>query len=143
MEQEIVNEMSYDELYDKYIRLLADFENYKKTSKKLLANSVESAENNVILQLLTVIDDITLALKYEGDEMNGLYRKLIKTLSSIGIERYGNIGDKFNDEMYNAIYTTNDGLSDDNTVSGILKYGYTYKGKIIRYADVSVNRCIG
>lgn len=140
MEQKIGNEMSYDELYDKYIRLLADFENYKKASRKNLTNAVETAENNVILKLLPVIDVLTIALKYESDDLKNLYKELINTLSSMGVEKFGEIGDKFDDEKHNAVYITNSVLNDDNTVSGILKYGYKYKGKIIRYADVAVNR---
>jgi len=143
MEQEIGNEMSYDELYDKYIRLLADFENYKKTSRKNLTNAVDSSQSEIILKILPIIDDLTIGLNYGDPTLKGIYKKLVKALSSIGIERFGNVGDKFDDEKYNAVFTTDNTLMEDNTVSGIIKHGYTYNGKIIRYADVSVNRCIG
>lgn len=137
---EKIEELSYDELYDKYIRLFADFENYKKTSRKAIANAIDATENEIIRQFLPIIDDLTIGLKYGDDALHKIHRKLTNVLSSMGLERFGEVGDKFDDEKYNAVYTTDDPLIEDNTVSGILKHGYTYKGRIVRYADVSVNR---
>ena len=131
--------MSYEELYDKYVRLFADFENYKKTSKKTLIQSIDNAKDEMILQFLPIIDDIMFGGAFD-EGMKNILTKLDNILNLIGIERYGKNGDMFDGEIYEAVFTTNDECFENNQITNVVKYGYKYNGRIIRYASVSVNK---
>lgn len=123
--------------YDKYIRVLADLDNFKKRKDNEIKQVEKNAKKDIILCLLPIIDDILEGMKYDS-QLDIVYRKCETTLTNNGIERYGMIGDKFDDSLHNAVITSSVGEVEEGCISEILKYGYKYDGEVIRYADVVV-----
>ena len=136
-----------DELRDKYVRLYADFDNFKKRSAKEKLEIIETASKDVIKELLPVLDDFERALKaLEGDTQakNGMqliYNKLLGNLSSKGLTPMETIGKDFDVDMHEAI--TEIPVSDPaqgGKVVDQLEKGYYLNGRLIRFAKVIVGK---
>ena len=141
------NEVDYQ---DKYLRVLADFENYKRRTNTEIERIKSEATHEFIKDLLPIVDDVELGLlssqfyseefgkkKDKGIEI--LYNELAKLLDKYGIEQYGNVGDKFDADLHEAIYLTAEKRVESGCISVVIRPGYKTKdGKIIRYARVNV-----
>jgi len=127
---------------DMYVRLLAEFDNYKKRKAKEIETIRNTAGKEIILSLITVIDDCEMAHKMgsDGEGIKLIYSKLFNVLKKCGVEAYGSIGDEFNPDIHNAVSTSNSGDVPDNCISNIYKVGYKMNGEIIRYALVIVEK---
>lgn len=143
------NEVDYQ---DKYLRVLADFENYKRRTNAEIAQIKSEATHEFIKDLLPIIDDVELGFlssqfyseEFGKNKDNGieiLYNELTKLLDKYGIEQYGNVGDKFNADLHEAIYLTAEKRFGSGCISEVIRSGYrTKEGKIIRYAKVNVEQ---
>jgi molecular chaperone GrpE len=136
-----------DELRDKYVRLYADFDNFRKRSAKEKLETIETASKDVIKELLPVLDDFERALKaLDGDTQakNGMqliYNKLLGNLSSKGLTPMETIGKDFDVDMHEAI--TEIPVSDPaqgGKVVDELEKGYYLNGRLIRFAKVIVGK---
>lgn len=141
-------ESKNEELKDKYLRLFADFDNYKKRAAKERLELIKDAGKEVISQLLPVLDDFERAIrtidesdksdpKWEGVLL--IYNKLKSSLESQGLKEMVSTGEPFNTEYHEAlteIEAANE-ESKDKVAETIVK-GYTLHEKIIRYAKVIV-----
>lgn len=67
-----------------------------------------------------------------------LNEQFVATLSKLGVNSFGNVGDKFNPELHNAISHIEDGELDENVIAQVFQKGYMLGDKIIRHAMVSV-----
>lgn len=123
--------------YDSYVRVLADLENFKRRRDSDIDTAIKKAKREIILELLPLLDDIEIGVKFNA-ELEVLYTKYLNIMSNIGVERYGEVGDVFNEELHNAVYTFSTGNVPEGCISEIIKSGYKYNGEIIRYADVIV-----
>jgi molecular chaperone GrpE len=138
------------DLKDKYLRLLADFDNFKKRSAKEWIEKNKEAGKDVIVPLLTVLDDFERAMKTmkssdnvqsirEGSEL--IYNKLKKTLEQKGLEPMESIGQPFDAERHDAITEIPAQIeSDKGKVMDEIEPGYLLNGKIIRHAKVVVGK---
>lgn len=140
----IVNdeEVKQPDYQDMYVRLLAEFDNYKKRKAKEIETIRNTAGKEIILSLITVIDDCEMAHKMgsDGEGIKLIYSKLFNVLKECGVEAYGSIGDEFNPDIHNAVSTSNSGDVSDNCISNIYKVGYKMNGEIIRHALVIVEK---
>ncbi len=139
-----------EELTDKYRRLYADFDNYKKRTAKEWLEKNKEAGKDVIVQLLPVLDDFERAIKTirtsdnleairEGSEL--IFGKLNKNLEQKGLEPMQSIGQPFDTERHEAI--TDIPAPDENSKGIVLdeiEKGYLLNGKIIRYAKVVIGK---
>ena len=136
------------EMKDKYLRLLADFENFRRRTAKEKIEFLQTAEEGVMLAILPVLDDFERALKSmekaqdvasvkEGVQL--IYHKLYKTLEQRGLKPMESVGQDFNAETYEAI-TQIPAPSEElkGKVVDEVEKGYTLKDKIIRFAKVIV-----
>ncbi len=136
------------EMKDKYLRLLADFENFRRRTAKEKIEFLQTAEEGVMLAILPVLDDFERALKSmekaqdvasvkEGIQL--IYHKLYKTLEQRGLKPMESVGQDFNAETYEAI-TQIPAPSEElkGKVVDEVEKGYTLKDKIIRFAKVIV-----
>ena len=132
---------------DNYLRLYADFENYKKRSLKDRSDLIKSAGSDIISTLLPVLDDFDRAMKAmetdaNNDRLTGItliYNKINSTLEQRGLKVMNAIGEEFNVDMHEAI--TNIPVSDEaqkGKVVDVLEKGYYLNDKVIRYAKVVV-----
>ena len=132
-------------LQDRYQRLLAEYDNFKKrTNKEKEAIYVDSVKDTVS-ELLPVIDNLIRAIDSfkdkESDEKKGVEMVLKQTediFTKLGVEEIKAVGEEFNPEFHNAVMHIDDDTVADNTVVEEFQKGYVYKGKVIRYSMVKV-----
>jgi molecular chaperone GrpE len=136
-------EKQLDETKDKYLRLVAEFDNFRRrTSKEKLEFIIVAAEDT-ILALLPVVDDLERAINAlnentrEGIEL--IYQKFLKILASRGVEVLEVIDKPFNEEISEAVARIPAPCNDKRgVVIDVIQKGYKMHGKIIRYAKVVV-----
>jgi molecular chaperone GrpE len=128
--------------HDSFIRLYADFENFRKKKALEIDNIRRTAKKDLMIDLLPVVDAIMLAEKNEADipeGVNNILKMFNNILAKNGLAKYGNAGDKFNDAIYDAVNVSIDDNAPKGTIIDIVKYGYTLNDDIIRHAQVVVS----
>jgi molecular chaperone GrpE len=133
---------------DKYIRLYAEFENFRQRTSKEKINLIATASEGLMLELLPVVDDFERSIKAmeqasdvqslrEGVEL--VFHKLIKTLNQKGLKPMDSIGQVFNADLHEAItqIPAPDPAGKGKVIDEIEK-GYTLHDKPIRYAKVVI-----
>ena len=139
-----------DESKDKYLRLFAEFDNYKKRSIKEKLDFMKTASQETINAMLPVVDDFDRAKKSAEDEasveqfsegVNMVYNKLKNTLKNLGLEEMVSTGEVFDPELHAAI-TEIPAPSEDmkGKIIDTVEKGYLLKDKIIRHAKVVVGK---
>jgi molecular chaperone GrpE len=134
-----------DILQDKYVRLMADFENYKRRSGQERRRLIEAADEQLIGELIEVRDIFERAFKSDDrgdsfvDGMKLNYAKLNTILKNHGLEAYGEPGNKFDPILHEAVMCAPNESIPDAHISEVLERGYTVKGKIIKHAKVAVS----
>jgi len=143
---ETIEKSQYDELYDKHLRLMAEYDNYKKRTQKEKEEIGSFAAADTIEKLLPVIDNFERALESvtddekntftEGIEM--VYRQMMEIFEKIGVSEIEAVGKEFDPEIHNAVMHIDDENYGANTVAEQFMKGYKYKEKVIRYSMVKV-----
>ncbi|MEK7254154.1 MAG: nucleotide exchange factor GrpE [Bacteroidota bacterium] len=137
-----------DELKDKYMRLYAEFENFKKRSIREKIDWMKSAAQDTLTALLPVLDDFDRAKKF-GEANNGglsegmelVYQKLYSTLKNRGLEPMESTGQPFDPELHDAITEIPAPTEDlKGKVLDTIEKGYRLNDKIIRHAKVVVGK---
>jgi molecular chaperone GrpE len=142
-------ESSVAELKEKNLRLLAEFENYKKRTMRERLDLMNSASKDVIKALLPVLDDFDRAKKHaeeSSDEQfsEGVrlaYNRLYAILQSLGLKAMDSVGESFDPELHEAITEV---PAPEEKMSGkildVIEQGYMLNDKIIRHAKVVVGK---
>ena len=137
-------------LNDKYLRLFAEFDNYKRRTQKERVELLQTAGKDVIVSLLSVLDDFDRAMKQletsEANEVSKegiklIYQKLFSKLETKGLKRMTSISELFNPELHDAI--TEVPVTDENQKGKVvdeIECGYYLYDKIIRHAKVVVGK---
>lgn len=134
---------------EQYLRLAADFENYRKRMEQEVSEIAKFGGQSVVLQVIDAFDLLEHAVSHAPPEvkghekwwdgLKGVDKKFQDTLKKIGVERIRTIGEKFDPNTMEAVKTVAvDDPSLNNNVHGELQAGYAMHGKIIRPAKVSV-----
>ena len=133
-----------EEYKDKWMRNVAEFDNYKKRNAKLWSDAFNEGVSSVILKILPVGDNLDWALTLGLDEKTAEGIKKVRskfddTLRSLEIEEINPVGEVFDPQIAEAVMQVpaTDGEEPD-TVKQVFQKGYRKKDKIIRYATVSV-----
>jgi molecular chaperone GrpE len=147
---ETINELrtKVDELNDKYLRLYSEFDNYRKRTLKEKIDMSRTASEEVIVSLLTVLDDIERAQKsFETTDkidvlkegVQHVYAKFRNILGSKGLKEMNALGETFDTDFHEAI-THIPAPSDEmkNKVLDEVEKGYMLNDKVIRYAKVVI-----
>lgn len=138
-----------DELNDKYLRHVAEFENFKRRNAKERMELIQTAGKDVIVDLLDVLDDSERAQKsMEGAEdlaqikegVQLVFNKLRNSLHSKGLKPMETKGVEFNADLHEAITEIEAGPDMKGRIVDEVKKGYYLNDKIIRYAKVVVGR---
>lgn len=153
LEDQIEKEM-YTELEEKdnllkekeerYLRMYAEFENYKKRTEKEKQNTMLYAKADVVEMLLPVIDSMENAIGIDTQDQNlkqgiGLMFEQIKIfLEKNGVEEIGKVGEEFNPELHDAISIQEVENANSGEIISVFRKGYKIKDKIIRHAMVIV-----
>ncbi len=141
-------EEKYQELYNEYLRLMADFDNYRKRTIKERAELIKSAGSDTIKSILPVIDDLerAIAAAKKTDDIQSvregldlIHKKMIQILKEKGLEPIETIGKDFDVNAHEAI--TNIPATEESQKGKVIdeiEKGYMLQGKVIRYAKVAV-----
>jgi molecular chaperone GrpE len=139
-----------DELKDKYVRLVADFDNFRKRNAKERLDLIQTASKDVLSRLLPVLDDTERAEKQlqtaqdtaalrEGVSL--VFNKLRSTLQSAGLKPMESVGKDFNPEFHEAITEVPaPAPAMKGKVLDEVEKGYYLNDKIIRFAKVVVGK---
>ncbi|MEO6131662.1 MAG: nucleotide exchange factor GrpE [Saprospiraceae bacterium] len=140
-------EASVLELKEKNLRLLAEFENYKKRTVRERLDLLNSASKDMIVSLLPVLDDFERANKYAvetSDEhfsegVRLVYNRLNNILQASGLKAMDSLGEAFDPELHEAITEIpSPDESKKGKVLDVIEKGYLLNDKIIRHAKVVV-----
>ena len=128
----------------KYLRLMADFQNYKKRVEKEKTDLYSYANEKLVTELLAVLDNFERALAHEdsGDGfkegMEMIFIQLMDVLEKSGLAEIAALGEDFDPNFHNAVMTEETEEYESGKVSGVLQKGYTLNGKVIRPSMVKV-----
>ena len=130
---------------DKFLRLAAEYDNYRKRTAKEKEELNGVCKSAVIQEFLPVIDNLDRALENKTDNLDD-YKKGVEMIGSqfyavlekLGIESFGAAGDAFDPNLHNAVMHIEDGNLAENTVAAVFSKGYRLGEKVIRPATVQV-----
>ena len=139
------------ELSDRNLRLMAEFENFRKRSEKEKEQMFENGAKSVIEKVLPVIDNFERALcmtSQDGAEekeadpfmegMQKVYKQLMDELSKIGVKPIEAVGTEFNPEFHNAVMQVDSEEYDSGIVASEMQRGYMYNDSVVRHSMVGV-----
>ena len=137
-------EEKYNAEHDSYLRLAADYDNFRKRTIKEKEQSYGNGKADAIEKLLPVYDNLERALNQptedeaykKGVEMT--MTQLVGILSGLGVEIFGNVGDTFDPNLHNAVMHNEDESLGENTISQVFQKGFKLGEKIVRFAMVQV-----
>ncbi len=139
-----------NEANNKYLRLYAEFENYKKRTNKDKEELIKYGNETLIYELLTAIDNLEMALKHStGNSSSGLvqgveitYKELMKTLEKFGLSVIEAAGKVFDPAVHHAMSQVERDDIDENIIVEEYRKGYKLKDKVIRPSLVAVSKKI-
>lgn len=138
------SEATAEEESARYLRLMAEFQNYKKRVAREKQDLYNYAGEKIVTELLAVLDNFERALEQEsGDEgfkegMELIFKQLGDVLEKSGLSEIEALGADFDPNLHNAVMTEAAGEYESGKVSGVLQKGYTLNGKVIRPSMVKV-----
>ena len=137
-------EEKYNQEHDTYLRLAADYDNFRKRTVKEKEASYGNGRADTIGKLLPVYDNLERALNQPTED--AAYKKgvemtmteLQKILEGMGVEIFGEKGDVFDPNLHNAVMHTEDDSVEESTVTQVFQKGFKLGDKIVRFAMVQV-----
>lgn len=133
----------YDELYDKHLRTLAEYDNYKRRTQKEKDEIYLNAQADTILNLLPVLDNLERAVAAEEassfkDGVQMIVKQLLEILGKMGVSEIEAEGKPFDPNLHNAVMHIEDESLEANIVAEQFAKGYQIKDKVIRHSMVKV-----
>lgn len=133
-----------EEMTDRYKRLMAEFDNFKKRSSKERETLYNSLISDIVTSILPVVDNLEKAVSAptedesykQGVEM--VYKQLIDTLSNLGVEEIKTVGETFNPEYHEAVSSVQDDALGEKEIKEEFRKGYKIGTKVIRHSMVVV-----
>lgn len=130
--------------HDQYLRLAAEFDNFRKRSAKEKDGIYQDAKAETAKKFLPVYDNLERALKNEtadeaykkGVEMT--MRELVKILEAMEIKPFGMAGEPFDPQRYNAVMHVEDENLGENVIAEVFQTGFVMGERVIRFAMVKV-----
>lgn len=128
-------------------RAMADYENLKKETEDWKSEFVKFANGRILNELLPVLDNFNEAISHVPEKnrkdswvvgIEYIKKQLEDVLRSNGVESYGEVGDKFDPNLHEALEEVKDKKLKSGTVARVVRKGYRIDGKILRHAKVIV-----
>lgn len=133
-----------DELNDRLLRTMAEYDNYRKRSIKEKDAIYPQAKADTVEKFLPIIDNFERAMQAEcTDEafkkgMEMIFQSFMKTMTDLSVEEIGKVGEQFNPDLHNAVMHIEDEALGENVVAQVLQKGYRIGERVVRYAMVQV-----
>ncbi|MBE7036041.1 MAG: nucleotide exchange factor GrpE [Ruminococcaceae bacterium] len=133
----------YDELYDKHLRTLAEYDNYKRRTQKEKDAIYLTAQMDAIETLLPVLDNLERAVEAAEDSpmkegVQMIVKQLLETLAKLGVSEIEAVGKTFDPNVHNAVMHIEDDSVEENVIVEQFAKGYMMKDKVIRHSMVKV-----
>ena len=137
-------EEKYNQEHDAYLRLAADYDNFRKRTVKEKDALYGSGKADAVEKLLPVYDNLERALNQptedeaykKGVEMT--MNQLVSIFTGLGVEIFGEAGETFDPNLHNAVMHTEDENVAENTITQVFQKGFKMGEKIVRFAMVQV-----
>ena len=142
--KEVVPKQDYDELDDRYKRILAEFENFKKRSAKEREGLYNSILSDVIKVILPVVDNLENAAKVETKDesykqgVELVLKQFKDVLTSKGIEEIKAVGETFDPSLHEAVSSVQDDTKGEKEIVQEYRKGYKIGNRVIRHSMVVV-----
>lgn len=138
-------EAALKESEDKYMRILAEYDNFRKRTAKEKEGIYSDAYSDALTQILPIIDNLERASGMSGDKVvegvNMIFAQFKDTLARLGVEEIpAEVGGEFDPELHNAVMSANNPDLPSGSIAIVLQKGYKKGDKIFRYTMVSVNQ---
>ena len=136
-----------DQLQDKCMSQMAEFENFRKRSEKEKSAMFETGARSVIEKILPVVDNFERGLAAIPEEekgspfadgMNMIYRQLMTELDNMGVKPIEAVGQEFNPDLHNAVMQVESQEFESGVIAQELQKGYTYHDSVVRHSMVAV-----
>ena len=135
----------YAALNDRYMRTLAEYDNFRKRTQKDIESRVTYTRTDILSKILPVIDNFERAAFNADSDFDG-YKKgiemtvnqFIEILKSLGVEAFGEVGEQFDPNFHNGVMHIDDENLGENIISDVFMKGYKIGDTVIRPATVKV-----
>lgn len=140
-------EQAAAEATDKYTRLAAEYDNFRRRSKTEREGVYSDAVADTIMGIVPIIDNLMYADKFGGGDENPekyaegvrlILGKLPEILGKMNVTVFGEAGETFDPTLHNAVMHVEDDSLGEGEITDVLQCGYKYGEKVIRYAMVKV-----
>lgn len=137
------------DLEDKYKRLLAEFDNFRKRSEKENIQMCDIGTSVALTKILPVVDNIERALQNVPEDLKGnafvegvdkTYKQILKTFEELEVKPIEAKGKKFDQNFHNAVMTDETTEAEPDTITEELQKGYMYKDTVLRHSMVKVKK---
>ncbi|MCI8407675.1 MAG: nucleotide exchange factor GrpE [Lachnospiraceae bacterium] len=140
-------DLQIEELNDRLIRNMAEFDNFRKRSEKEKSQMFEIGAKDIIEKILPVIDNFERGLGTVTEEekessfvqgIEQIYKQFITALEEAGVTAIEAVGQEFNPDFHNAVMYGEDENYGENIISDEFQKGYMYKDTVVRHSMVKV-----
>lgn len=145
-----MSQREVDALQDRYVRLAAEYDNYRKRTERERTELWDRAQGQLVGKLLDVLDDLDRITRFtpEGTSAESVLegvrlvdRKFFRALEAAGLEPVPVEREKFDPQHHEALMMTpTSDPAEDDTVGNVFQAGYRFKGSLLRPARVQVKR---
>ena len=137
-------EEKYNAEHDSYLRLAADYDNFRKRTAKEKEASYTNGKADAVAKLLPVYDNLERALNQQTED--AAYKKgvemtmteLVKIFTALGVEIFGNVGETFDPNLHNAVMHCEDENLGEKVIAMVFQKGFKIGDKVVRFAMVQV-----
>lgn len=137
-------EEKYNQEHDAYLRLAADYDNYRKRTLKEKDQSYANGKSDAVAKLLPIYDNLERALNQPTEDQ--AYKKgvemtmteLVKILEGLNVTIFGQPGDAFDPNLHNAVMHIEDESLGESVITQVFQKGFRLGEKIVRFAMVQV-----
>lgn len=136
-----------EEIQDKYMRQVAEFDNFRKRTDKEKSQMFEQGQMNVLEKLLPVVDNFERAMaaaptdeasKAFVEGVDKIYRQTMKMMEDLGVAPIDAVGEEFDPNYHNAVMQTESEEYESGTVATELQKGYMFHENVLRHSMVAV-----
>ena len=143
-ERQDTTKQELEEMTDRYKRLMAEFDNFKKRSSKERESLYNSLISDIVTSILPVVDNLEKAVSTPTEDENYkqgvemVYKQFLDTLTNLGVEEIKTVGETFDPEYHEAVSSVQDENLGEKEIKEEFRKGYKIKDKVIRHYMVVV-----
>lgn len=134
----------YEQEHDSHLRVLADYDNYRKRTTKEKDQSYTNGKADTLAKLLPIYDNLDRALSQQTEDaafkkgVEMTMTELVKIFNGLGVEIFGNVGDPFDPNFHNAVMHVENEELGENVIAQVFQKGFRIGDKVVRFAMVQV-----